>query len=101
MSDLTIDFERWRKPKPAGISACIRLRNESQFMAAAVRSIVDLVDEVVLCIQPSEDDTLETANKLMLKYSKVKIYYYPLIPDWIDTPPFTQKTPTRPVTWYT
>lgn len=95
--DLTIDFDEWRKSKPAGISACIRLRNESQFMGAAVRSVVELVDEVVLCVQPSEDNTLEIAYELAEKhYPRVKVHHYPLVPDWIDTPEFYAKDPDAP-----
>lgn len=96
--ELTVDFEAWRnKPKPHGISACIRVRNESQFMRAAVRSVVDLVDEVVLCVQPSDDNTREIAISLEHGYpGKVKSYYYPLIPDWIDTKGFYEKDPDAP-----
>lgn len=93
---LTIDFDEWRKPKPDGISACIRVRNESQFMGAAVRSVVDLVDEVVLLVQPSDDNTLELAHELAETYSKVNVYYYPLVPDWIDTKGFYEKNPDEP-----
>lgn len=94
---MTIDFDAWReRTKPHGISACIRVRNESQFMAAAVRSIVDIVDEVVLCVQPSDDDTLAISHELAAKYDKVNIYYYPLVPDWIDTPGFYSKDPDAP-----
>lgn len=95
--NLAIDFEAWRKPKPAGISACIRVRNESQFMRAAVKSIIDLVDEVVLVVQPSDDNTREIAIGLEVDYpEKVKAYYYPLIPDWIDTKGFYEKDPNQP-----
>lgn len=95
--ELTIDFEEWKnREKPMGISACIRVRNESQFMEAAVRSIVDLVDEVVLCVQPSDDDTLEIAEAMSVIYPKIKVYYYPLVPDWIDTKGFYEKDPDQP-----
>lgn len=95
--DANINFEEWReKTKPHGISACIRVRNESQFMRAAVRSIIDLVNEVVLCVQPSDDNTLEIAYALADEYEKVKVYYYPLVPDWIDTPGFYAKDPDAP-----
>jgi hypothetical protein len=98
MSDeLIIDFDAWQqREKPAGISACIRVRNESQFMGAAVRSIVELVDEVVLLVQPSDDNTLEIAHELAEVYSKVNVYYYPLVPDWIDTEGFYKKNPNEP-----
>jgi hypothetical protein len=94
---LAIGYTEWReKAKPDGISACIRLRNESQFMRAAVRSIVDLVDEVVLVVQPGEDDTLQIDFELELQYEKVRVCYYPLVPDWIDTPAFYSKDPDAP-----
>jgi hypothetical protein len=97
MSELDIDYDLWRnKGKPQGISACIRLRNESQFMRAAVRSIVDLVEEVVLVVQPSEDNTLELAHELSAEHENVAVYYYPLVPDWIDTKGFYEKDPDAP-----
>lgn len=96
ISDLKIDFDEWRKPKPHGISACIRVRNEAQFMRAAVLSVLDIVDEVVLCVQPSTDDTWGIANELASEYGKVKVHYYPLVPNWIDTPEFYAKNPDEP-----
>lgn len=94
--ELAIDFDAWRAPKLPGISACIRVRNESQFMRAAVRSVIDLVDEVVLLVQPSDDNTLELAHELADTYQKVNVYYYPLVPDWIDTAGFYAKDPDAP-----
>jgi glycosyltransferase involved in cell wall biosynthesis len=96
--DLAIDYDDWRnKTKPHGISACIRVRNEGQFMAAAVRSVIDHVDEVVLCVQPSEDDTFAIAADLYSKYpDKVRPVFYPLVPGWIDTPAFYNGNPDEP-----
>lgn len=92
---MQIDYEAWRKPKPLGISACIRVRNESQFMSAAVRSILPLVDEVVLCVQPSDDNTVEIAERMADadESDKIKVYYYSIVPAWIDTPEFYSKDP--------
>lgn len=95
--ELEIDYEAWaRRPKMPGVSACIRVRNESQFMRAAVRSIQPLVNEVVLCVQPSDDNTREIAMALEEEFSNVKSYFYPLVPDWIDTPAFYAKDPDAP-----
>lgn len=97
ITPMEIDYQSWREPKPHGISACIRVRNESQFMRAAVMSIIDLVDEVVLCVQPSDDNTREIAIALEVDHpDKVRAYYYPLIPDWIDTAGFYKKNPNEP-----
>jgi hypothetical protein len=91
-----IDFDAWRKPKMEGISGCIRVRNESQFMAQAVRSFLPYLDEIVLVVQPSEDDTLDIAEYLAEENEKVKVYQYDMIPDWIDTPGFYNKDPDQP-----
>lgn len=97
VTDLAVDYDEWRRrQKPDGISACIRLRNESQFMRAAIRSIVDLVDEVVLVVQPSDDPTLAIADAFAHQDPKIKVYEYPLVPDWIDTPGFYSKDPDAP-----
>lgn len=92
---MQIDYDAWRKPKPAGISACIRVRNESQFMAQAVKSVLPFVDEVVLCVQPSEDNTIEIAERLADadEDNKIRVVYYSIVPAWIDTPEFYSKDP--------
>mgnify|MGYP000880652457 CR=1 FL=1 len=92
-----IDYQEWRKPKPFGISGCFRLRNESQYMAAAVESFLPYLDEAVLCIQPSWDYTDDIAFSLLNKYpDKVRIIQYPHVVDWIDTPGFYEKDPDKP-----
>lgn len=97
MKELEIDWQAWRERKKAnGISACIRVRNESQFMRAAVRSVIDLVDEVALIVQPSDDETPDIANELARQYDKVHVFHYGLAPDWIDTPEFYSKDPDKP-----
>ena len=97
MTEMVINYDQWREPKPFGISGCFRLRNESQFMAAAVRSFLPYLDEAVLCVQPSDDNTAEIAEQLAEQYpDKIRLYYYPYIVDWIDTPEFFEKDPNKP-----
>lgn len=91
-----IDYAKWREPKPFGISGCFRLRNEAQFMTQAIRSFLPYLDEAVLVVQPSEDNTVELAYQLAESNSKVKTYEYPYIVDWIDTPGFYEKDPDKP-----
>ena len=91
-----IDFAKWREPKPFGFSGCFRLRNESQFMIQAIKSFLPYLDEAVLCVQPSEDNTVEMAYLLADLYPKVKVYKYPYIVDWIDTPGFYSKDTEQP-----
>lgn len=93
-----INYDLWReKYKPVGISGCFRLRNEGQFMQAAIRSFLPFLDEAVLLVQPSSDDTAEKAEELAREHpDKVRVYYYPYIVDWIDTPGFYNNNPDEP-----
>lgn len=82
--------------KPFGISGCFRLRNESQFMETAILSHLSFLDEAVLVVQPSEDDTFKRAMRLSKDYKNVRVEFYPHRVDWIDTPGFYEKDPDQP-----
>ena len=81
---------------PFGISGCFRLRNESQFMEVAILSHLPYLDEAVLVVQPSEDDTIMRAERLAAEHEKIRVEFYPYIVDWIDTPGFYEKDPDQP-----
>jgi len=73
-----INLEYWKRSKPHGISGCFRLKNESEFMVQAIESHILWLDEAVLVVQKSGDDTIELALDLVRKYpNKVRVYYYP------------------------
>lgn len=91
-----IDYKKWRQSKLFGISGCFRLRNETQFMEAAILSHLPYLDEAVLIVQPSDDDTVKKAHRLAEQYDKIKVFEYPYIIDWIDTPGFYEKDPNAP-----
>lgn len=101
MGDFEIDFSKWAEVKPMGISGCFRLRNESQFMEAAILSHLPWLDEAVLVVQPSEDDTVERAYRLRDSHPEydIQVYEYPYEVDWIDTPGFYAKDPEQPGHW--
>jgi hypothetical protein len=65
-------------------------------MAPAILSHLPFLDEAVLVVQPSDDNTLELAYDLADKYRRIKVFEYPLIPDWIDTKGFYEKDPDQP-----
>lgn len=83
--DYNLDLVKWATEKPSGISACIRVRNDQQFLESAVNSILPFVEEVNLVVQPSDDNTLHIANGLADRNHKVNVHFYPYIPHWIDT----------------
>ena len=97
MDRYDIDCDDWRlKDKPHGISGCFRLRNESEFMQQAVLSHLPWLDEAVLVVQPSDDNTVELAHQMADEHHKINVYYYPYECDWIDTPGFYDKDPNKP-----
>jgi len=83
-SSLDIDEAKWRAPKPFGISGCIRVRNDGEFLKAAVLSHLPYLDEIVLAYQPSEDNTLAVCDELEAAYpKKVRIEHYPVAPVFV------------------
>ena len=95
MGSWAIDYSAWANPKPFGISGMFRLRNESLFMERAILSHLPYLNEAVLVVQPSSDDTVEQAYRLATEYDKVQVYEYPFDCDWIDTPGFYAKDPEQ------
>jgi hypothetical protein len=59
------------------ISAMVRVRNEAEFLAAAVRSIASLVDEVVIVDNASTDASPEVIRELARELPAVRSYVYP------------------------
>jgi len=86
---LEIDMNNWSSAKPKGISACIRIYNDAEFVIPSTLSILPYVNEVVFIYQPSSDYTLKKLKWLANRYpDKVKIEYYPENVFWIDTDEF-------------
>ena len=87
-SDYDLDMDKWKDPKPFGISGCFRVMNEGQFMRQAILSHLPYLDEVIIAVQPSTDDTLTIATELAMQYPQVKVFQYPFDTHFIDTPEF-------------
>ncbi len=58
------------------ISAMLRVRNEEEFIEAAVVSIVDIFDEIVLIDNLSNDATPDIISNLVARFPKVTAYRY-------------------------
>jgi len=85
-SEYDISLDHWKRSKPHGISGCFRLKDEGEFMVQAVESHLVWLDEAVLVVQKSIDNTIELAHDLARKYpDKVRVYYYPFNVYKIDT----------------
>lgn len=70
----------WRPTDTAGgaITAMLRLRNEGEFLTAAVRSIADLVDRILLVDNCSIDATPAIIDRLLADYpDQIEAHHYP------------------------
>jgi hypothetical protein len=78
-SAFDLDVDRWSKTdKPSGISGLFRLRDEEDFMVQSVESHIEHLDEAVLIVQRSVDNTEKLAYDLSAKYmKKVRVVTYP------------------------
>lgn len=66
------------RPPNKTLSAMVRVKNEEEYLDRAVSSIIDLVEEVVIVDNQSDDATLEVIDALRLMYpAKIKAFSYP------------------------
>ena len=63
--------------RPLGVSGLMRVKNEAQYVAASIDSVVAALDELIICYQPCTDDTPAILERKRLQYpNKIKLYYY-------------------------
>lgn len=74
--------------KPFGISGLIRCCNEEEFIVPSILSHLPYVDEMVIALQPSTDDTERIVEELAQTFDKIQVYHYPVKPFFVDTKEF-------------
>lgn len=77
---LNFEFTLEERYRPAGVSAMMRVRNEERKLAACLRSIYDLFDEIVIVDNASDDRTLQVARTFKAQWDradKIRLYAYP------------------------
>ena len=74
------------REKPHGISGMTRLKNDMDFVEESITSHLQWLDELVIILQPSDDDTEALAYSLEDKYEKVRVAFYPFDVAWIARP---------------
>ena len=82
-SEYDLELEAWKDPKPHGISALMRLRNDSEFVEWTIRSHNEWIDEWVLVVQPSLDKTLMKAHQMAEIFDNVRVIEYPFVVKWL------------------
>lgn len=88
LEEYDIDLNHWRAVKPFGISGCFRVCNDAEFLESAIASHLPWLDEAVIILQPSTDQTERVAKRLAAAHQKVRIVRYPVRPHFIDVPEF-------------
>jgi len=78
--DFNIDPE-WYKNRKEGISCYYRVKNEGEFIKPSILSIIDWVDEVIVALQPSEDNTREMIESIDSHKIKILDYPFDLLPN--------------------
>lgn len=76
------------RDKPHGISGMMRLRNDMDFTEESIVSHLPWLDELVIILQPSEDETEDLAYTLEQRYEKVRVAFYPFKIVWTPDPLF-------------
>jgi hypothetical protein len=82
-SDYDADIENWKAEKPHGISALMRLRNDTEFVEWTIRSHQEWIDEWVIVTQPSDDNTEEKAAQMAEIFDNVRVLHYPFVVEWL------------------
>ena len=64
-------------PRPPGISAYMRIKNEQQFVRLAIESHLPFYDEIVAVYNDCTDATPQILRDLAAKYpQKIKVFHY-------------------------
>ncbi|HUS98333.1 MAG TPA: hypothetical protein VMX97_16535 [Hyphomicrobiaceae bacterium] len=66
----------WHENRVAGLSGLLRVRNEAMWVDLAIASFLPWLDELIIVVQPSEDDTRAIVDRYRSS-PKVRIYDYP------------------------
>lgn len=67
-----IEFKEFIRKRKGTVSCCIITRDEGEFIAGAIRSVKDLVDEVIVVDTGSTDGTVPEARKHGAKVYEIK-----------------------------
>ena len=65
------------EPRPLGISAFLRCRNEEEYIVASILSSYRVFDEILVILNRSTDRTRELVEDLMTDHPKIRLADYP------------------------
>lgn len=63
--------------RPNGVSGLMRVKDEEEYVEASIDSVIDALDELIICYQKCTDRTPEILERKQREYpDKIKLYYY-------------------------
>ena len=75
------------KPRPVGISAYMRIKNEGQFVKLAIESHLPFYDEIIAVYNDCSDNTEAILLALQQQHhGKLKVFHYLPKVHWVGTP---------------
>ena len=63
-------------PDEQGLTAMLRVKDEADLLEETIMDILPYFDRIVICIQPSLDDTGKISLKLADNHRKIKAFFY-------------------------
>lgn len=68
---------RLSEKRPNGVSGLMRIKDEEEYVEASIDSVIDALDELIICYQESTDRTPEILERKKREYpDKIKLYFY-------------------------
>lgn len=63
--------------RPVGVSGLMRVKDEEEFVEVCIDSVIDALDELIICYQACTDRTPEILERKRKEYpDKIKLYFY-------------------------
>jgi hypothetical protein len=71
------DFRKLGSDRPFGLTGHLRIKNESLTLAKCIESVIDVLDELIITYDESEDDTKDIALTYAARYpGKIRFFDY-------------------------
>lgn len=63
--------------RPIGVSGLMRVKDEEEYVEASINSVIDALDELIICYQECSDGTTAIIEHKQKEYpGKIKVYFY-------------------------
>ena len=71
-----VDIAAFQNKRLNGISGILRVKNDAEFLAEAIDSCIDALDELIIVYNDCSDESPQIIKEKAHQYSKIKYYEY-------------------------